>query len=291
MSVRDSSPSAVPPAGLTGKRLQQLVSGPEESIDLAEAALLIATHAYPDLDIAQQLARIEELARTLDSRIQRQSGPSQRIAALNEYLFAELGFAANEKDYYDPRNSCLNEVLERRVGIPITLSLLYMEVGGRIGLPLHGVSFPGHFLVKCALPEGTVVLDPYAGGISLGVADLQKRLRKVHGDELAPPVIAGMLETAGKKEIILRLLRNLKAIYLRSQQFDRALTILDWIIAAAPDQPLERRDRGMIYQELECSRAALVDFGRYLELSPGCDDRDEIRGRMVELQKDAARLN
>jgi regulator of sirC expression with transglutaminase-like and TPR domain len=273
------------------ERLQQVLSGPEEAIDLAEAALLIATHAYPDLDVAHHLTRIEVLAKTLESRIQPDSGPSQRILALNQYMFAELGFTANEKDYYDPRNSCLNEVLDRRVGIPITLSLLYMEIGARIGLPLEGVGFPGHFLLKCALPEGTVVLDPYAGGVILGVAELQKRLRDVRGEEVSSAIVAGMLSAAGKKEIVLRLLRNLKAIYLRSQQFDRALPIMHWIIATAPDHPPELRDRAMIYQELECFRAALADFERYLELSPGCDDRDEIRGRIVELQRQSARLN
>ena len=291
MSARYPSPAEARPAALTSERLQQVVSGPEEAIDLAEAALLIATHAYPDLDVAHHLARIEELAKTLELRIQRDSGPPQRILALNEYLFAELGFAANKEDYYDPRNSCLNEVLDRRVGIPITLSLLYMEVGVRIGLPLHGVNFPGHFLVKCALPEGAVVLDPYSGGISLGVADLQRRLREGRGDEVSTAIVAGMLGTAGKKEIILRLLSNLKAIYLRGQQFDRALPILDWIITTLPDQPTELRDRGMIYQELECSRAALADFERYLELSPGCEDRDDIRNRIIELRQHAARLN
>ena len=291
MSERYPSPAEVRPTGLTSERLQQIVSGSEEAIDLAEAALLIATHAYPDLDVAHHLARIEELAKTLESRIQPDSGPSLRIVALNEYLFAELGFAANEEDYFDPRNSCLNEVLDRRVGIPITLSLLYMEVGGRIGLPLQGVNFPGHFLVKCALPEGIVVLDPYAGGISLGVADLQERVREVRGGEVSRALVAGMLGAAGKKEIVLRLLRNLKAIYLRSRQFDRALPILDWIIATVPDQPPELRDRAMIYQELECPRAALADFERYLELSPGGGDRDEIRSRIVELQRESARLN
>jgi regulator of sirC expression with transglutaminase-like and TPR domain len=291
LSARYPSPTEVRPAGLTSERLQQVVSGPEEAIDLAEAALLVATHAYPDLDVAHHLARIGELAKTLQSRIQPDSGPSQRILALNEYLFAELGFAANEEDYYDPRNSCLNEVLDRRVGIPITLSLLYMELGGRIGLALQGVSFPGHFLVKCALPEGTVVLDPYSGGISLGVADLQKHLREVRDGEVSDAIVAGMLGAAGRKEIILRLLRNLKAIYLRNQQFDRALPILDWIIATVPDQPPELRDRGMIYQELECSRASLADFERYLELSPSCDDRNDIRSRIVELRQHAARLN
>ena len=291
MSARYPSPTEVRPAGWMSERLQKVLSGPEEAIDLAEAALLIATHAYPDLDVAHHLTRIEVLAKTLESRIQPDSGPSQRILALNQYMFAELGFTANEKDYYDPRNSCLNDVLDRRVGIPITLSLLYMEIGARIGLPLEGVSFPGHFLVKCALPEGTVVLDPYAGGVSLGAADLQKRLRDVRGDEVSNAIVASMLSAAGKKEIVLRLLRNLKAIYLRSQQFDRALPIMHWIIATAPDHPPELRDRGMIYQELECSRAALADFERYLELAPGCDDRDEIRGRIVELRHQSARLN
>ena len=291
MSARYPSPTKERPGSLTSGRLQQVVSGPDEAIELAEAALLIATHVYPDLDVAHYLARIEELAQTLKSRIQPDSGPSQRILALNEYLFAELGFAANKEDYYDPRNSCLNEVLDRRVGIPITLSLLYMEVGGRIGLPLRGVSFPGHFLVKCALPDGTVMLDPYSGGISIGVSDLQKRLGEARDGEVSSAIVAGMLVAAGKKEIILRLLRNLKAIYLRSQKFDRALPILDWIVATVPDQPPELRDRGMIYQELECSRAALADFERYLELSPGCDDRDQIRSRIVELQGQSARLN
>jgi regulator of sirC expression with transglutaminase-like and TPR domain len=151
---------------------------------------------------------------------------------------AELGFAANDKDYYDPRTVST----KCWFGIPITLSLLYMEIGARIGLPLEGVGFPGHFLLKCALPEGPVVLDPYAGGVILGVADLQKRLRDVRGEEVSSAIVAGMLSAAGKKEIVLRLLRNLKAIYLRSQQFDRALPIMHWIIATAPDPP-EPRDR------------------------------------------------
>jgi regulator of sirC expression with transglutaminase-like and TPR domain len=116
-------------------------------------------------------------------------------------------------------------------------------------------------------------------------------LRKAHGGEVSRAIVAGMLGAAGKKEIILRLLRNLKAVYLRNQQFDRALPILDWIIATVPDQSSELRDRGMVYQELECSRAALGDLERYLELSPGCDDRDEICSRIVELQQHAARLN
>src|SRR5882672_2502554 len=149
------------------ERLRQIVSGPDEDISLAEAALLIAGHGYPDLNVAGYLSRIEELAHMLSMRIGEDATPLERIADLNQFLFGDLGFAANSEDYYDPRNSFLNEVLERRTGIPITLSVIYMELGRRIGLPLQGVSFPGHFLVKCQSPEGEIVLDPFHGGMRL----------------------------------------------------------------------------------------------------------------------------
>ena len=273
------------------ERLRQIVSGPDEDISLAEAALLIAGHGYPDLNVAAYLSRIEELAYMLRLRIDEDDSIPERISALNQFLFGELGFAANSDDYYDPRNSFLNEVLERRTGIPITLSVIYMELGRKVGLPLQGVSFPGHFLVKCAVPEGAVVLDPYSGGISLGLPDLQKRLREVQGGEVSRAIVAELLVSASNKDIIVRLLRNLKAIYLREHKLDKALPVMNWIIATMPEQTPELRDRGMIYQELECPRAALTDFETYLQLSPGSDDAGDIRGRIIELRKEVARLN
>ena len=273
------------------ERLRQIVSGPDEDISLAEAALLIAGHGYPDLNVAAYLSRIEELAYMLRLRIDEDDSIPDRISALNQFLFGELGFAANSDDFYDPRNSFLNEVLERRTGIPITLSVIYMELGRKVGLPLQGVSFPGHFLVKCAVPEGAVVLDPYSGGISLGLPDLQKRLREVQGGEVSRAIVAELLVSASNKDIIVRLLRNLKAIYLREHKLDKALPIMNWIIATMPEQTPELRDRGMIYQELECPRAALTDFETYLQLSPGSDDAGDIRGRIIELRKEVARLN
>ena len=273
------------------ERLRQIVSGPDEDISLAEAALLIAGHGYPDLNVAAYLSRIEELAYMLRLRIDEDDSIPERISALNQFLFGELGFAANSDDYYDPRNSFLNEVLERRTGIPITLSVIYMELGRKVGLPLQGVSFPGHFLVKCAVPEGAVVLDPYSGGISLGLPDLQKRLREVQGGEVSRAIVAELLVSASNKDIIVRLLHNLKAIYLREHKLDKALPIMNWIIATMPEQTPELRDRGMIYQELECPRAALTDFETYLQLSPGSDDAGDIRGRIIELRKEVARLN
>ena len=279
------------PAEAMSERLRQIVSGPDEDISLAEAALLIAGHGYPDLNVAAYLSRIEELAYMLRLRIDEGDSVPERISELNQFLFGDLGFAPNSEDYYDPRNSFLNEVLERRTGIPITLCVVYLELGRKIGLPLQGVSFPGHFLVKCAVPEGEVVLDPYSGGISLGLADLQKRLREVRGGEVSRAIVAELLVSASNKEIIVRLLRNLKAIYLREHNLDRALPIVDWIIATMPEQTPELRDRGMIYQELECSRAALADFEEYLKRSPSCEDADDIRRRIIELRREAARLN
>ncbi|MBI3526437.1 MAG: tetratricopeptide repeat protein [Betaproteobacteria bacterium] len=273
------------------ERLRQIVSGPDEDISLAEAALLIAGHGYPDLNVAAYLSRIEELTYVLRLRINEDDSFPERISALNQFLFGDLGFAPNSGDYYDPRNSFLNEVLERRTGIPITLCVIYMELGRKIGLPLQGVSFPGHFLVKCAVPDGAVVLDPYSGGISLGLVDLQKRLREVRGGEVSRAIVAELLVSASNKEIIVRLLRNLKAIYLRGHNLDRALPIVNWIIATMPEQTPELRDRGMLYQELECSRAALADFEEYLKRSPSCEDADDIRRRIIELRREAARLN
>ena len=273
------------------QRLRQIVSGPDEAISLAEAALLIAGHESPDLPVSSYLSRMEELAHMLSTRIGEGASALERIAELNQFLFGDLGFAPNSDDYYDPRNSFLNEVLERRTGIPITLSVIYIELGRKIGLPLQGVSFPGHFLVKCAVPDGAVVLDPYSGGISLGLQDLQKRLREVRGGEVSRAVVAELLVSASNKEIIVRLLRNLKAIYLRERDLDKALPIMDWIVAMVPEQAPELRDRGMIYQELECPRAALADFEAYLERSPEWEDAGEIRDRIVELRKEVARLN
>jgi regulator of sirC expression with transglutaminase-like and TPR domain len=279
------------PAETMSERLRQIVSGPDEDISLAEAALLIAGHGYPDLNVAAYLSRIEELAYMLRLRIDEGDSIPERISELNQFLFGDLRFAPNSEDYYDPRNSFLNEVLERRTGIPITLCVVYMELGRKIGLPLQGLSFPGHFLVKCAVPEGDVVLDPYSGGISLSLADLQKRLREVRGGEVSRAIVAELLVSASNKEIIVRLLRNLKAIYLREHNLDRALPIVDWIIATMPEQTPELRDRGMIHQELECSRAALADFEEYLKRSPSCEDADDIRRRIIELRREAARLN
>jgi regulator of sirC expression with transglutaminase-like and TPR domain len=273
------------------ERLTGIISGAEGEIPLTEAALLVASHRYPDLDIRHYLDVINEFGESVSARIATDSGPVEKVAALNHYLFDELGFAPNAEDYYDPRNSLLNEVMERRTGIPITLSLIYMAVGSRLGLTLKGVCYPGHFLVKCRLPEGMIVLDPFFRGQSLAITDLQRMLRETRGGEVSRAIVAGLLVAASKRQILLRMLRNLKGIYLHNRELDNALTIMNWIVAADPRQAVEVRDRGVVYQELECFRAAASDFERYLELAPACTDGESIRQRLLQLRRSVSLLN
>ena len=274
------------------ERWKQIVAAPEEEIDLVEAALVVAAHEYPGLDVLAYRARLDGLADALKRRLRRDIGPTDTLIALNRYLFDEIGFRGNVDDYYDPRNSYLNEVLDRRLGIPITLSLIHVEVGRRIGLALHGVSFPGHFLVKCIMRNGAVVLDPYERGASLSLEDLQQRLKVLRGGAMpAPDMVGQMLAAAGKKSILARLLRNLKGVYRERKDLPRALACADRVISLEPGAAEEYRDRAGIYFDLECFRAALSDFRSYLMLKPGAEDAAVVQRRVVELQQIAARLN
>ena len=274
------------------ERFRQVVCGPDETINLGEAALLIAAEEYRDLDIASYLARLDQLAATLKRRLRPDIGPADTIVALNRFLFEEHGFSGDAADYYDPRNSFLNEVLDRKRGIPITLAVVYIEIGRRIGLPVQGISFPAHFLVKCPLREGTVVLDPYAKGISLSFDDLKQRIKSLRkGVEPSRSVVAGALATASNKDILVRMLRNLKGIYSHHKEWLKALAAVDRIIIAMPDSAEEYRDRGMFYANLECFRAALFDLQAYLKMLPVAQDVDVVREKVIELQAVASRLN
>ncbi len=274
------------------QRWERITAEPDERISLAEGALAIAAEEYRDLDIGAYLARLDEMGATLQRRLRPDISAADSVRALNHYLFEELGFAGNGADYYDPRNSFLNDVLDRRLGIPITLSVVYIEVGRRIRLPLYGVSFPAHFLVKCALRDGAIVLDPYAKGVSLGLDDLMQRLKEWRsGLDPDPEWVKNMLAAAGSRDILARILRNLRGIYLHQGALAKALRACDRIISLAPQAAEEYRDRGSIYLDLECFRAALADFRSYLLLKPDADDAAEVQRKTLELQQVAARLN
>ena len=214
------------------------------------------------------------------------------LVALNRHLFKELGFRGNTREYYDPRNSYLNEVLERRAGIPITLSILYMEIGRRLGLRLEGVSFPGHFLLKLRVRGGQLVLDPFCGGEAQGEAELRARLARVlPQSEAAARPLGEFLQAAGPRQILARLLRNLKGIYLQSQEAQNMLEVMQRMVMVAPHAAEEVRDRGLAYYRLDCFRAALGDLQDYLERRPDAPDADEIRSKAAALRLACARLN
>jgi regulator of sirC expression with transglutaminase-like and TPR domain len=279
-----------------------LLAGDGDRFSLAEACLLIAADAYPGLDVNRYLAEIERMAARLRARLPPEADGEEKVVALNQFLFNDLGFYGNADDYYDPRNSFLNEVIERRRGIPISLCILYMEVGRKIGLPLEGVSFPGHFLVRLSLRGSTLVLDPFSGGEPLSEQDLRKLLRRViagsgsAGLRSASEVAAELpldqfLEAAGPRQILARVLRNLKNIYREKDDPQRLLQVINRMITVAPDAHGELRDRGMLYQRMEAFRAALQDLTHYLEREPEAPDSDEVRARIVELTARCARLN
>ena len=263
------------------RRFAEAAQTRDEAIDLAEAALLIAAEAYPGLDIAHYLALLDALADAIRPRLVAAAGDAARVRALLHALAIEHRFSGNQDDYYDVRNSFLNEVLDRRTGIPITLALVYIEVARRLGLPVHGVAFPGHFLLKYSGAE-EIIVDPFSGHV-LTARACAERLRSVIGDEaeLEP----SHLRAATRREILLRMLRNLKQIYLQCRQFEPALACSERILLVSPDLALELRDRGLLYHQLECYAAAQTDLERFLALEPDDDSAVLVREKLIEIRR------
>jgi regulator of sirC expression with transglutaminase-like and TPR domain len=268
---------------------RRTVVRPEDHIDLGRAALTIAQVDYPDLDIAAYLARIDELAATVTDRLITKSDIFRSIAALNLVLFQSQGFRGNRDDYFDPKNSFLNEVIDRKRGIPITLSVLYMEVARRTGLRLEGVGFPGHFLVKVAGKGDDIVIDPYNGGEIVGMDQLAKMLYALTGGKVA--FHPDFLEPATKKQILTRMLNNLKVIYLTKNDWAKGLAVMDRLMILDPGSAEDLRDRGMIYSKMECFKQALEDLQSYLQLAPGARDAQEVREQIGDLAKQVAQIH
>lgn len=244
--------------------------------------MTIALTDYPNLDIAAYLARIDRLAVEVTNR--RGGGDVyQPLAALNYVLFNQHGFRGNENDYYDPKNSFLNEVIERKHGIPITLSVLYMEVAQRIGVVLEGVGFPGHFLVKHALDGAEILIDPFHHGEIKSREDLRRMLDGLYGGTVA--LRSEFLRAASKKDIIKRMLGNLKAVYLQGNNLVKLLAVLDQVIILEPTAAEEIRDRGRVYMRLELFPQARADFESYLRLAPEAKDATAVRDQLVSLAK------
>jgi len=271
------------------RRLEGILSRPDVDMDLAEAALLVAAEEYPGLDVRAYLVRLDEMGHALRQRLEEEPRPERAIMALNRYLFREQGFRGNAEQYYDARNSYLNEVLDRRTGIPITLSTVYMEVARRGGLEVEGVGLPGHFVVRVQIPARPLLVDPFHGGTLLSEKDCQERLDRIFQGRVK--LEPRMLQPCRRKDMLERMLRNLKAIYLRDQDTERALRVVDLIVRIQPGSAEDLRDRGILYASLDCYGLAVRDLESYLALAPNAKDAEELTARLALLRLRASRLN
>jgi len=264
------------------EEFRRAVERPEDALDLGRAALAIAESEYPRLDTTAYLARIDELAIAVTKHLTGdESGPHRSIAALNYVLFQKCAFRGNRDDYFDAKNSFLNEVIDCRIGIPITLSVLYMEVARRVGLPLLGVGFPGHFLVKYLDDREEIVIDPFNGGDIRTPDSLQQLLAGLYGKPVA--LSPQLLDPVTKRQILRRMLNNLKFIYLRQRDLVKALAALDRMTIAEPNLAEDLRERGQVYLALEYFPQAKADYESYLRLAPDAPDAEKIRDQLVDL--------
>jgi regulator of sirC expression with transglutaminase-like and TPR domain len=263
----------------------------DASLPLLEAAVAIAQHDFPRLDVQATLAEVDTLALRLKRRLAADAAPMQRLRLLNRFFFQELGFSGNVNDYYDPRNSYVHCVLETRRGIPITLALLYVELANQVGLDACGISFPGHFLAKVHMPQGEIVIDPFTGqSMSRDALDglLAPYRRRGARSGLGEAPLGSFLQPAQPREVIARMLRNLKEVFRSSQDAARLLAVAERLVILLPDAWEERRDRGLVHAALGARFPAMADLAGYLEHAPDAPDRPAIRKRLAELGHDGA---
>jgi regulator of sirC expression with transglutaminase-like and TPR domain len=284
----------------TYRAFEALITGEDAAIDLAQAALLIASIEYPDLDMAHYVAQLDALARRVRTilalpspdalpQLPAEMDPLTVIEALNAVLFDEEQFHGNKEDYYNPDNSFFNKVLEERAGIPITLSLLYMEVGKRVGIQIDGIALPFHFMVRCRPAQELIYIDPYERGLLLNEQECRDRLRLMAKGKIK--IHAHWFEPISHKLFLSRMLRNLKKCYLDGEDYERTLVVCDLIILLIPHFASEWRDRGVIHLQLKHYARALHDLTTYLELAPQADDRSEILNHIKTIRQLMAMMN
>ena len=267
----------------------QMVSRPEGAIDLARTALVVAAEYDPNVDVDGELHTLESWAAELRARLEPGWNNLQKLARLRNYVFEELGFRGDRTDYYHPRNSLLHEVLKRRRGIPLSLAIVMMELGWRVGIPFEGVAFPGHFLVRLPGEPKDLVLDPYKRGMTVREEDCRHMLQETTGGSLE--FDPGLLASVGKREVIARLLHNLKGAYLRSGDDERALAAVERLLVLDPGSSEEIRDRGLLLFRLQRFGPALDGLATYLHREPHASDRETIEGHVKALRQIIADLN
>ena len=269
------------------RQLSALVAGGERDVDLARASLLVACEEYPGLDVGAYLDRIDAMAEALRGRLESSAGGTVR--ALNRVLFEEEGFHGNVREYYDPRNSFLNDVLDRRMGIPITLSTVYIAVGRRAGVKVEGVGLPGHFRVRVAAAAGEALVDPFHLGVVMTEKDCQDRLDRIYAGRVR--LDREMLAPCPPWAMLSRMVRNLKAIHVKEGDAVRALRAADLLVLLNPGAPEEVRDRGLLLAALECYALAARDLEAYVAAAPHAPGTEQMRARAADLRLKASRLN
>lgn len=270
------------------RQFARLAAAPDHAFDLAEAALWIGAEEDGPVEVDDYLARLDELAAPLRQRLQGLSTERERLDQLIAYLFREVGFQGNESDYYDPRNSYLHQVLDRRVGLPITLAVILIEVARRVGLRVAGVGFPAHFLaLDLDLPQ--LFIDPFHGGRLLTEYECRVLLRQKTQGRVE--FDRNQLRPISARQILVRMQQNLKSVHMSRGDLERALAASDRIILLAPASAEEYRDRGLTQLQRRAFRAAVADLNHYLSLSPMADDRQLIAARVAEALNKSRLLN
>jgi regulator of sirC expression with transglutaminase-like and TPR domain len=264
--------------------LMNLLAGQGAGVGLDRAALALATIEYPGLDVARCIETLDDYAAEIARRARDAEHGREFIAVANQFLFEELGIRGNDEDYYDPRNSCLNQVLETKTGIPITLSVLYIEIGRRLGKPIAGVGLPGHFVVRYDDGQYSTFIDPFHGGALLTADQCYDLARMTIGD---PRVLAPV----DNRQILFRMINNLRGIYFSRRAYAKALEVMDLLIEITPGLAGQYKQRGLLYLQTKQMRAAAADIRKYLELAPDAEDRAEMTAQLKQVVRWLAALN
>lgn len=264
----------------------------DDELPLLDTALLIARDEYPQLDAASYAAAIQGYADAVKPKLSDGADLPATLTTINRYLFDELGFSGNNSQYDDPRNSYLNEVFDRKLGIPISLAVVQIELMRRLGLPLDGISFPGHFLVRLPVDDGILVMDPFNKGRPVSAEELKERASPHLGGQVPDDVqLIEILAPATHRMILVRMLRNLNGLYLQAEDWERVARTADRLLKLAPETAEAFRDRGVAYRELGHAKGAREDLARYLHVLPNAEDEDEVRTMLIELNGNRARIN
>ncbi len=268
---------------------EEYAAQPDSELDLLTGALLVAMDAHPGLDFAAERARFDELAEPLAPEVLSRLEPTLQAAEVSAHLFSRHRFRGNEEDYYDPRNSFIDQVLDRHLGIPISLGVLYVEIARRAGVIAHGVSFPGHFLIAVGGEDQRILVDPFGSGDVLDQDALERLWRQATA--ASTPLPTSVLNPASVRQIVGRMLLNLRGIYASRGEYSNLLLVLDRIVTLVPDSLSEVRDRGLLQAQMGAPRAAVADLERYMMLAPDADDVPEMKGIVHRLLRADAVLH